>query len=710
MAAALPTASTSNLKKPTPTQVFRRSLALPSLTPPLRLTLLAASNCDANLRLWSSSHPLPRHLPFLRRLQLKTILALTPKEPAQEVPALAEWAEQTGVRIQWIKVGKWKDQGRNSLSKEMAEEALSAVIDARKLPILMIALAPQMTAALIALLRLLQGHACEAVLRQDAHRQLRLGADGETADEDDCEEVEKWLKGWLGKELSLSVRKADVAEWIWPERTMLRWLRIPDTQMRVTHPTLKVKLLPDSTENDERGARSAEESSHAPKSAANGPALGVNTASTSAVLQQQRRQGHGGRKRSLTISEGRPLDPQSGPNNAANLTAGMAEAAALAAINCSGIDIEGQGAAGQLALNQTKRQSSLHGLGVTIGGRQGEPDSRLRPNIKPRDDADEECRLPRTPTQLSSRLPAPDSVVGSSSVSSSNSQPPAPASVLRRPSLSEKGGEEGSATPRAQSCHRGNSRDQQDQIQYQSSKARVSASTEQPRSTAPSLPATSTLSPVRPVPSTSVQERRREASSPSRKGRASSPLSIRTPVKSSPGEGVGLGGALRSSEKKRRQLMAVDGDQTPTKATALAQRGRERQERLVRMEDQLREEHIGEVMRGGENGRQDGTRTAGSSNSSDQGHFEGKADTSAQEARSQSSVEAAAAAATAKTRASERSSSDDSDGGSVERGREQDEDEDEEEEEEEEDEDEEDEEEREDARRMVERLEALDLA
>lgn len=134
---------------PSPTQIFRQSLKLDPLVPPLRFTLLSLSfrdltNRDRSIssnsndedntplpRLYSSSHPLPRHLPFLQRLQLKTIVALTPKDPIKQVPAIQPWAQANGVAVKWMKVGSWKDDGVQSISKDVAQEAISVSLVAR---------------------------------------------------------------------------------------------------------------------------------------------------------------------------------------------------------------------------------------------------------------------------------------------------------------------------------------------------------------------------------------------------------------------------------------------------------------------------------------------------------------------------------------------------------------------------------------------------
>lgn len=120
-----------------PSQLFQKSLNLQPLIPPLRFCLLSSSfrdlsqqhnsndNEDPLPRVYSSSHPLPRHLPFLARLKLKTIIALTPKDPLKQVPAIGPWAEQEGITIKWIKIGAWKDDGTAAITKEIAEETIS---------------------------------------------------------------------------------------------------------------------------------------------------------------------------------------------------------------------------------------------------------------------------------------------------------------------------------------------------------------------------------------------------------------------------------------------------------------------------------------------------------------------------------------------------------------------------------------------------------
>lgn len=125
-----------------PTSLFRQSLAMDALVPPLRFTLLSLSFRDLSPervasttplpRVYSSSHPLPRHLPFLSRLQLKTVVALTPKDPLKQVPAIGTWAEAQGVEVKWVKIGAWKDVGTAAISREVAEETISVREDSHQ--------------------------------------------------------------------------------------------------------------------------------------------------------------------------------------------------------------------------------------------------------------------------------------------------------------------------------------------------------------------------------------------------------------------------------------------------------------------------------------------------------------------------------------------------------------------------------------------------
>lgn len=455
-----------------PTAVFRRTLHLPTLTPPLRLTLLGADSSSSinfsssTSRVWSSTHPLPRHLPYLTQLRLKTLLALSPKHPFEELPALQSWAELQQVKVHWIQVPKWKESGPSSLTRPMVEEALTHLVDVQASPLLVIATAPQLLAAVLGILRLVQGHSLEPAtsgILPEMGRALRIGLEGE-AEEDDRVACEKWVKGWVGKEMSLGVRASSVHEWVWPAGTALSLLRqpirnrgashtsgaraaspngeqgqeaaassshgVPRAPHRastlaapsmagpssspaspppplVVHPFLKLKFLPedegaeattmhmspatasqieknegdvslaaDEGQTDTRAPSSSQSITAAttetgplpiprappPTSTASASTSGPSSAPSSSASSPDSsnaplppasgRRTHG-RKRSLTISEGR-----SAAGSAAEAHAGlMTEAAAAAAITCSGIDIDGGGAARGLRLGSTQAEN-----------------------------------------------------------------------------------------------------------------------------------------------------------------------------------------------------------------------------------------------------------------------------------------------------------------------------------------------------------------
>lgn len=512
-----------------PTAVFRRTLHLPTLTPPLRLTLLGAdpssrdpinpsssssslsssSSSTSTSRVWSSTHPLPRHLPFLANLHLHTILALTPKHPFNEVPALEAWSAEHNVQVRHVAVAKWKDDGASSLTRSVIEEALPILLDRSSSPLLVISTAPQLLAALLGLLRLIQGYDLEKGVLPEMARALRSGLEGE-AEEEDRVGCEKWVRGWVGKELLVRLQKERVNDWVWPMGTPLSLLRgaglgrgkghsssldegerarggvngapaqgqahlhapyrsstvasLPtvvasgsSSPPSVVHPYLKIRFQPEQAKEDaaakakaapaasepsaeasqashsETGASESnaatplsEESSAAKKSAEdasgsapstsgsstsgssssaaavppreapahvqpNLPPLYTSTASSSSAIPSgpssaptptiplppasfspdptpsappsgpplaAPRRTHG-RKRSLTISEGRSYSK--GPEAEARMGR-MTDAAAAAAITCSGIDIDGGGAARRLQLGQ-QQEDDEQGLG-----------------------------------------------------------------------------------------------------------------------------------------------------------------------------------------------------------------------------------------------------------------------------------------------------------------------------------------------------------
>lgn len=411
------------------------------LIPPLRFSLLSLSFRDLSSdnrtnvqdeassstplpRLYSSSHPLPRHLPFLARLQLKTIVALTPKDPLKQVPAMEQWAQRQDIQVKWIKVGAWKDVGTAAISNQVAEETISVsetasqpanlpteqtpsthgplprsqtLIATSSQPALLVTLTPQPASMILALLRLVQGYSLPSI-QAELHRSLRTGLEGD-ADEDDVKDCESWLRGWIGRECSLSLRRSQVQEWVWPDGLLLSGLReqqpadgktspdpatahhfhptrhgslniapkhahantpaahrsatmaypphtpSPPSKPRTVHPFLKLSFLPEMDADQDTLQQSGVTTIAPPPPSASAPPTTTTTTTTTPQQPQPTQPApiRMGRKRSQTISEGR----------GDALSHFMADSAAAAAIQSCGIDIGGRsgGPHASLSLN-----------------------------------------------------------------------------------------------------------------------------------------------------------------------------------------------------------------------------------------------------------------------------------------------------------------------------------------------------------------------
>lgn len=107
---------------------------LPTLIAPLRFGTVAQivashSNVATSVAtqtqqtVYKGSLPRERHLPFLRRLHLKTILSLTPKPLESIDPTISQWTLQESVRAVHVHCDKPKDDG-GGLSKEAAMKAI----------------------------------------------------------------------------------------------------------------------------------------------------------------------------------------------------------------------------------------------------------------------------------------------------------------------------------------------------------------------------------------------------------------------------------------------------------------------------------------------------------------------------------------------------------------------------------------------------------
>lgn len=112
---------------------------------------------------YKGSFPRQRHLPFLSRLNLKTILSLTPKPISAVDEDLMKWCEERKITVHHIRCDKPKDDG-GGISKENAVKALLTLLDKRNLPLYIHCLDGQsVSTLLVAVLRKVQAWSMKAI-------------------------------------------------------------------------------------------------------------------------------------------------------------------------------------------------------------------------------------------------------------------------------------------------------------------------------------------------------------------------------------------------------------------------------------------------------------------------------------------------------------------------------------------------------------------
>jgi hypothetical protein len=94
--------------------------SLPLLLPPYHLSLVLSSPKSSE-SIYRGSYPHARNLRFLRRLQLRTIVSLT---PAPLPAATLAWAEKEGIECVWFEVGAAGEESLGSGLKDGVKEAL----------------------------------------------------------------------------------------------------------------------------------------------------------------------------------------------------------------------------------------------------------------------------------------------------------------------------------------------------------------------------------------------------------------------------------------------------------------------------------------------------------------------------------------------------------------------------------------------------------
>lgn len=103
-------------------------MSLTPLTPPFRFGTVAINPIEsdtdpsAQQHLYRGAYPKARNRPFLSRLNLKTILSLTPK-PLEQDKETAQWAAAKGIRLAHVRTEKPKDES-GGLSRDGAGRAL----------------------------------------------------------------------------------------------------------------------------------------------------------------------------------------------------------------------------------------------------------------------------------------------------------------------------------------------------------------------------------------------------------------------------------------------------------------------------------------------------------------------------------------------------------------------------------------------------------
>lgn len=178
------------------------------LYPPLRFGAVEEG-------VFRGAYPTLRNLRFLRRLQLRTIISLTPEPPT---PDLSEWCEHEEVQLVHHQVPRFSNDSTN-LEPKVVASTLAVLIDTDNLPVYVHCMDGVQSAGLVVMfLRKLQHWAMPAVLAEYA----RVTA----------QPVPPFVERFVLDFMEEVVVREHLPAWLW------------DGQRAVVHPTMKLRFDP----------------------------------------------------------------------------------------------------------------------------------------------------------------------------------------------------------------------------------------------------------------------------------------------------------------------------------------------------------------------------------------------------------------------------------------------------------------------------------
>ncbi|SJX61531.1 uncharacterized protein SRS1_12516 [Sporisorium reilianum f. sp. reilianum] len=249
-------------------------MSLKPLTPPLRFSTVAFAGTDQPQPYWQLSvqedsadprshphhresvyrgaYPKARNLSFLSRLHLRTVLSLTPRpldndaalmawsssaaDPSSPSPSttVAEKASKLGIQLLHVRCEKPKDES-GGLTREGAARALSILLDRRNHPIYVHCLdGVEVTSTLVACMRKVQAWSNPAILAE-------LGRALRDSNSSEWTEVPSHLSSFLTKfgqpdGIRLPPRN-HIPSWLWPTPNPLSILADPYAWAGSAHPS-----------------------------------------------------------------------------------------------------------------------------------------------------------------------------------------------------------------------------------------------------------------------------------------------------------------------------------------------------------------------------------------------------------------------------------------------------------------------------------------
>lgn len=208
---------------PLPPMIAPLRFAIVAQIPETQTASTALSNGEnatgSSQSVYRGSFPRSRHLFFLRRLRIKTILSLTPKPIESVDKEVSEWCEKHNVTVRHIRCDKPKDDG-GGLSRENAAKALTHVLDKRNLPLYIHCLdGLSVSTLLVAVLRKVQAWSTAAIQNEMVRA---LGQD---------EDILTYQLGFVdrfGKPEGVRLPpRRFMPDWTWQDPSPLRRLRNP---------------------------------------------------------------------------------------------------------------------------------------------------------------------------------------------------------------------------------------------------------------------------------------------------------------------------------------------------------------------------------------------------------------------------------------------------------------------------------------------------